>query len=204
MMRVLLTILVTMASCSSSPPQAQPLPPAESALAPPLADGGQIADGRQMDALAPALDAQAAPPRRGALTLEAVDAKVPLSMPLDQFLGMSRVRVEGFRGNGGREHDDGWVAYGKGWALEYQGECAVELVVRLPGGTGCTGSLHGIGFAKRGFPLRRSSGCKWPERSIRHSLGSELAGELDFATGIFRAWLVGDRARSCAANPKKP
>ncbi len=117
-------------------------------------------------------------------------------MALDQFLGLHRSRIEGLLGQRADQYDRGWVKYGRGWALRYEEECAVELVVRLPGGIGCTDPFLGIGFGGRDPAHRKRDGCRWPEGSVRHSLGPSLAGELEFASGLFRARLLG-KARAC-------
>lgn len=132
---------------------------------------------------------------QGGATLRPLDPSVPLAMPLDQFLGLRRQRIEGLLG-AGADAGDGWTLYGQSFALHYERGCAVELVVAMPAGTTCTGPLAGVGFAGRGPPLRRRRACLWPARSIRHSLGKGLAGSLEFASGRFHAQLVG-KERKC-------
>lgn len=126
-----------------------------------------------------------------------LDPNVPVAMPLDRFLGRSRRRIERLlRPTAGVDIGNGWVRYGKSFALKYERRCAVELAVAMPAGTSCTGPLSGIGFGKRGPPLRRRNICLWPADSVRHPLGKGLSGSLDLRNGMFHAQLVG-KARRC-------
>lgn len=170
-----------------------PTPPAELSHS-----GGPAAgDASAEDPTEPVENGGAAAGESDDTGLRPLDPSVPVAMPLDQFLGMSRKRIEGLLGAvAGTDIGEGWTRYGHSWALRYERRCAVELVVAMPAGTTCTGPLSGIGFGKRGPPLRRRRACLWPANSIRHSLGKGLAGSLQFAGGRFHAQLVGE-ARKC-------
>ena len=138
-------------------------------------------DGRGSTGRAPQEDAVAP-----ATTVVTEDAPIP-PMPVWQVLGKTKADVETLFTPQGLADPAVWVVYGKDFSVRYEGDTAVELMHRIPGGKGCVEAARWLGFDGASAPFRDPESCKWPGLSMKHTLGPPgLAGELMLGTGIFR------------------
>lgn len=110
----------------------------------------------------------------------------PTSM--QTVLGSTRKRIEARLVSDGIDGDDGWVHYGAGLTIRYEGRRAVEVAIRVPTGLSCAEAARWAGFLQAMPPLYRVGGCAWPGLSARHRLHSGVVGELARTTGILQIW----------------
>ena len=110
----------------------------------------------------------------------------PISMAT--VLGSTRRDLEARLVAEGVDGDDGWVHYGAGLTIRYEGKRAVEVALRVPAGLGCAEVARWAGFRRAMPPLYRVGGCTWPGLSARHRLHRGVIGELARTTGILQIW----------------
>jgi hypothetical protein len=100
--------------------------------------------------------------------------------PIDVRALLGRTRADIERTHTLHAVRNGRSVYLSGFEVEYDGERAVAVLAAIPAGIDCTGVSAWLSLPPRegAAPLRRSDGCEWPGRSMRHTLAEGLTAAL--------------------------
>lgn len=106
------------------------------------------------------------------------------------LLGLSKGQVEAQVKGKTDAQAEGWVSYGDGLRIKYDGGTAVALAQPVPEGLGCKEAARWAGFVSAASPMLRKNRCVWPSEDPPHALGKGVAGALVLDERILEARVV--------------